>query len=38
MLPQTTLPGETWFWLFGPMAVMFVVALIHSLRNWNRPS
>ena len=30
------LPAETVFWLLVPPVVMFVVALVHSLKNWNR--
>jgi len=30
------LPGWTVFWLIAPPVVMFLVALIHSLKHWNR--
>lgn len=32
----SALPAETVFWLLVPPVVMFVVALVHSLKNWNR--
>lgn len=31
------LPGKTLFWLITPPIVMFLVALLHSLKHWNRP-
>ncbi len=32
----TTLPATTIFWLIAPALAMFLIALIHSLKNWNR--
>lgn len=30
------LPAKTVFWLCAPPVVMFLVALIHSVKHWNR--
>ncbi len=36
LLLQTSLPGETKFWLIAPIIVMFLAALIHTIKNWNK--
>ena len=31
-----SLPTSTLFWLFAPAVAMFLIALVHSLKHWNR--
>lgn len=32
----TALPATTLYWLFVPVVAMFLVALLHSLKHWNK--